>query len=54
MTDKTILQMAESKPKRQVNVNQSIFAVMAAERDQLPDIEEKKSYNSSSDESSAI
>ena len=27
---------------------------MAAERDKLPDIEEKKSDNSSSDESSAI
>lgn len=54
MTDKSILQLAEQKPRRQINVNQSIFAVMAAERDKLPDIEEKKSYNSSSDESSAI
>lgn len=54
MTDKSILQLAEQKPRRQINVNQTIFQVMAAERDKLPDIEEKKSYNSSSDESSAI
>lgn len=41
--------MAEQKPPRRVNVNQSIFAVMAAERDQLPDVEEKKGESSSDD-----
>ena len=53
-TDKSILMMAEQKPKRAINVNQTIFSAMQAERDKLPDIEEKRSQNSSSDESSAI
>jgi len=46
--------LAEKKPRRVINVNQTIFQAMQAERDMLPDIEEKKSQNSSSDESSAI
>jgi len=53
-TDKSILMMAEQKPRRAINVNQTIFSAMQAERDKLPDIEEKRSQNSSSDESSAI
>lgn len=46
--------MQASTPKRQIGANQTIFEVMAAERDKLPDVQKGKKKEDSDDDALVV